>query len=184
LAPSSLRHKIRDFFLQLNPCGNSPYVTSSHILSDERMGFSLMNRLHLFKCTYRTYNVIENSSFCTTYTSSVSSDFAEHIMLMLCILCYNGSLVIWKVVSLTNVKFSPLIFYMSGFALSYTTNVFILMILYDFYLLTAQFCLISVYIYIYNGRLKVVCKSQTSAHLGKFPMMLRPLFCRHCNFKR
>jgi hypothetical protein len=37
------------------------------------------------------------------------------------------------VVSLTTAKFKPLIFSMSGFALSYTVNVFILMILYDFY---------------------------------------------------
>jgi hypothetical protein len=29
LAPSSLRFMTRDFFFQLNPCGHSPYVTSS-----------------------------------------------------------------------------------------------------------------------------------------------------------
>jgi hypothetical protein len=34
------------------------------------------------------------------------------------ILCYNGSLVIWTVVSLTTAKFKPLIFSMSGFTLS------------------------------------------------------------------
>jgi hypothetical protein len=35
---------------------------------------------------------------------------------------------------------------MPGFTLSYTANMFILMILYDFFLLPAQFCYITVYI--------------------------------------
>jgi hypothetical protein len=48
------------------------------------------------------------------------------------ILCYNGSLVTWTVVSLTTAKFKPLIFSVFGFALSYTANMFILVILYDF----------------------------------------------------
>jgi hypothetical protein len=48
------------------------------------------------------------------------------------ILCYNYSLVTGKVVSLTAAKFKPLIFSMSGFALSYAGKMFILMILYDF----------------------------------------------------
>jgi hypothetical protein len=60
-------------------------------------------------------------------------------MPILRILRYNGSLVTWTVLSLTTVKFKPLIFSMSGFALSYTTNMFILIILYDFCLLLAQF---------------------------------------------
>jgi hypothetical protein len=63
------------------------------------------------------------------------------------ILCYNGSLVIWKVVSLTTAKFKPLISSVSGFALFYAANVFILMILYDFCLSSAQFCYIIVCIW-------------------------------------
>jgi hypothetical protein len=58
------------------------------------------------------------------------------------ILRYNGSLVAWTVVSLTTAKLKPFIFSMSGFILSYTTNTFILMILYDFCLSPAQFCYI------------------------------------------
>jgi hypothetical protein len=44
LATSTLIPMIRNIF-QLNRCGNSPYV--SNILSNERMGLSLMNRLRL-----------------------------------------------------------------------------------------------------------------------------------------
>jgi hypothetical protein len=58
-------------------------------------------------------HVIENSSFCTTHKSSVSTGFAEQIMPVLHILCYNSSLVIWTVISLTTAKFMPLIFSMS-----------------------------------------------------------------------
>jgi hypothetical protein len=86
----------------------------------------------------------------------------------------------WTIVSLTTTEFKPLILSMSGFALSYTSNIFILMTLYDFCLLPAQFC----YIIIYIGTLKAVCKSRTGVHLGKCPMMRRTLCCTHCNFKR
>jgi hypothetical protein len=51
------------------------------------------------------------------------------------ILRYNGSLVIWTVVSLTVTEFKSFVFSMSGFALSYDANIFILMILCDFCLL-------------------------------------------------
>jgi hypothetical protein len=50
-------------------------------------------------------------------------------MLISHILCYNGSLVTWKVVSLTT-KFKPLILFMSCFTLSLSANMFTLMILY------------------------------------------------------
>jgi hypothetical protein len=68
-------------------------------------------------------------------------------MLILRILCYNGSLFTWTVVSLTTAKFKPHMFPMSGLAFpySYSTNMFILMILYDFCLSPAQFCHIIVY---------------------------------------
>jgi hypothetical protein len=67
-------------------------------------------------------------------------------MPILRILCYNGSLVTWTIVRLTTAEFKSLIFSVSGFSLSYTTNMLILMILYDFCLLPAQFCYIIVYI--------------------------------------
>jgi hypothetical protein len=44
-------------------------------------------------------------------------------MLILLILCYNGSLVTWTVVSSTAAKCKPLIFSMSGFALSYKVKI-------------------------------------------------------------
>jgi hypothetical protein len=64
-------------------------------------------------------------------------------MPVLYILCYNGSLVSWTVVSLTAAKFKPL---MSAFYLSYAANMFILMILCNFCLLPEQICYIIVYI--------------------------------------
>jgi hypothetical protein len=50
------------------------------------------------------------------------------------------------VVSLTTAKFKSLIFSMVGFTLSYSANMFILIVLYDFCFLPAQFCYIIVYI--------------------------------------
>jgi hypothetical protein len=53
---------------------------------------------------------------------TVSPGFAEQIMSILLILCYNGSLVTWTVVSLAVPKFKPLIFSMAGLTLSYAAN--------------------------------------------------------------
>jgi hypothetical protein len=72
-----------------------------NILSDEKMGFSLISMLGLSSSVHFAHNVTENSSFCTTHKSSVSKDYAEQIMPVLCNLCYNGSLVTWSIVSLT-----------------------------------------------------------------------------------
>jgi hypothetical protein len=84
-------------------------------------------------------------------------------MHILRILCNNGSLVTWKVVSLTAAKFK-LLYFMSRFALSYAANMFILMILYDFCLFPAQFCYIIVYIR----------KVESRVHLSIiFPLPLR-----------
>jgi hypothetical protein len=55
-------------------------------------------------------HVIENSSVFTICKSSLSPGFAKQIMHILHILCYNGSLVTWKVVSLTVARFKPLIY--------------------------------------------------------------------------
>jgi hypothetical protein len=59
------------------------------------------------------------------------------------------------VVSLTTAKFNPIIFSMSGFALSYTANMFILMILYDFCLSPAQLCYIIVHIRKVESRVQI-----------------------------
>jgi hypothetical protein len=128
-ASSPLRLMTRDFFSPLDPCGHSPYVTSS-----------LMRRWvwPFVKRTYRTYGMLLKILPCALYTSPVSTGFAKQIMPVLRILCYNGNLATWTFISLmTTTKFKPLIFSMSGFALSYTANMFILMILYDFCLLPA-----------------------------------------------
>jgi hypothetical protein len=88
---------------------------------------------YFFKCMCRTYDMLfKILPFFAIYKSSASTGFAEQIMPILLILCYNGSLVTWTVVSLTTAKFKPLTFSVSGFALSYTTNMFILKILCDF----------------------------------------------------
>jgi hypothetical protein len=72
------------------------------------------------------------ASFCTTHKSSVSTCFAEQIMPILHILCCNGCLATWTVVSLATSKFKRPIFSMSGFTLFYAANMFILIISYDF----------------------------------------------------
>jgi hypothetical protein len=112
------------------------------------MGLSLMNMLGFSSSVHFAYTVCyrRNSWLCATHKSFVSTGVSEQIMPILHFLCHNGSLVTWTVASLTTAKFNPLIFSTSGFALSYTTNMFILMILYDFCLFPAQFCYIIVYI--------------------------------------
>jgi hypothetical protein len=93
----------------MNPCGNSPYVTSS---LTRRWG-CLLWRCLAFRQLYvwHIWHVIENFSFCTTHKSSISTGFTEQIMPILRILCYNGSLVTWTVVGLTTAKFKPLLLY-------------------------------------------------------------------------
>jgi hypothetical protein len=77
-------------------------------------------------------------SFYSIYKSSASPGFPRQILPILFSLCYNGSLVTWKAVSLTTSKFNPLIFLMSGFALSCAADLAILMILYDFCLIVGR----------------------------------------------
>jgi hypothetical protein len=69
--------------------------------------------------------------------------------------CYNSSLVIWTVVCLTAAKFKPLIFPLSGFALSNIANICIFMILYDFCLFPALFCYIIVYIWKFESHVQI-----------------------------
>jgi hypothetical protein len=131
-------------FFKLNPCGHSPYVTPSLT-----RGLVCLLWICLAFCQVyvsHIWHVIEYFSFCIIYKSSVSPDFAKQIMSILRTLCYNGSLTTWTVLSLTTAKFKPLKFFTSAFAFSYTANMFILIILYDFCLLPAQFYYIIVYI--------------------------------------
>jgi hypothetical protein len=106
LASSPLRLTTRDFF-QLNPCGHSPYVTSS---LTKRWVCPLWICLAICQVyVLHIWHVIKNSFFCTIYKPPVSPGFRKQIMLILCILCYNGSLVSWMVISLTTANFKPLI---------------------------------------------------------------------------
>jgi hypothetical protein len=116
-----------EIFFQLNSCGNSPYAISSLT----KRWVCLLWICLAFSQVYISHmqHVTKHSSFCTTHKSSAITDFAEQIMPTLPILCYNGRLVTWTVVSLTTAKFKFLIFSLSGFTLSYTANMFILMIL-------------------------------------------------------
>jgi hypothetical protein len=114
------------------------------------------------------------------YTSRLSVQAAKQIMPILRILRYNGSLVTLTVVSLTTGKFKPHRFSISGFALSYSANVFIAIILYDFCLLSAQFC----YIILYRRKAESCVQVADRRHLGIFPVVLSNLSYRRCNFKR
>jgi hypothetical protein len=115
------------------------------------------------------------------YIHSVSTDFAKQIMPILRISSYNSSLVIWTVISWTTAKFKPLILSMSSFALSYTAKMFILMTLYDFCLLPAQFW----YIIIYVGKADSHVQNANHYEPSKFPMeqITFFFFCGNCNFK-
>jgi hypothetical protein len=62
-----------------------------------------------------------------------------------CSSCYNRCLVTWTVMCLTTTKLKPLIFSVSGFAISNVTNDCIFMMLYYFCLLPAQFHSIIMY---------------------------------------
>jgi hypothetical protein len=146
---------------QLNPSAFSPYITSC---LTRGWVCILWICLAFIKCIYIAHkHVIENSSFCAIYEyrSSVSPGFAKQIMPILFILCYNGSLVTWMVVSLTTTKFKPLIFSVSGFALTYVMNIFMLM---DPWLLPAKFCYIIIYIQKVEDRVEI----SDSVHFGNF----------------
>jgi hypothetical protein len=123
LVPSPLRITTRAlffFFLQLNPSGHSPYATSSLM---RRWVCLLWTCLAFVKCTYCTYSMSLKLLTCAVHTSSLCQyRLCKASMSILVILCYNGSLVTWRVVSLTAAKFKPLIFSMSGFTLFYAAN--------------------------------------------------------------
>jgi hypothetical protein len=96
------------FFWQLNSCGHSPITSSltrgGVCLIWIRFASPLSSlRIAHIACYWKYF-------LCTIYKPSVSPGFAKQIMSSLLILCYNGSLVTWTVVSLTTAKFKPLIF--------------------------------------------------------------------------
>jgi hypothetical protein len=84
------------------------------------------------------------------------------------------------VISLTAAKFKPCIFSMSGFTLSCASNMFILMILYDFCLLPAQFYYMIVYVRKVESHVQIADRCAP----WKISNGAENLVCRHCNFKR
>jgi hypothetical protein len=62
---------------------------------------------------------------------------------------------------MTTARFKPLVFSVSGFALSYIANMFILMILYDFCVSPAKFCYVIAYIGQVESRVQIAgqCES-------------------------
>jgi hypothetical protein len=135
LASTHLRPTTREFFFQINLCSNSPYVTSSLT----RRWVCLLWTCLVFRLVYIPWHW--KFFFCTSNKPSFSTGFAGQTMSILLILYYNGSLVAWTVISLTMTKFKHLTFSMSGFTFSYTSNMFILMIPYDFCLLPENFAI-------------------------------------------
>jgi hypothetical protein len=90
-----------------------------NILSDEKICLPLLDMLDLFQVhVLHILHVIENVSLLHYIRILCQSSLyrADHAYIV--ILCYNGSLVSWMVVNLTATRFKPLIFSMSGFALS------------------------------------------------------------------
>jgi hypothetical protein len=90
------------------------------------------------KCTYSTYSVLWEILPCTLHTSSLSLQALQSRSYLSYVPYATTAAYSWTVVSLTAAKFKPLIFSTSVFALSYSANIFILMILYDFYLSAAS----------------------------------------------
>jgi hypothetical protein len=88
----------------------------------------------------------------------------------------NDSLVTWTVIHMTASKFKPLIFSVSGFALSNVSNIFIFMILDDFSLLPAWFCYLIINVRYMKSLMHIAMR------FGKLPMVRRTLFCSLCNF--
>jgi hypothetical protein len=124
-------------------------TTKSHMMTRSRTpdrsgGKPATNRLS-YGATH-IQHVIENSFFCTTRKSSVSTGFTEQIMPVLGILMLQWQLSHLNILKLDHAMIKPLIFSMFGFTLSYIASISILMIVYDFCLLPLQFCGIIIYI--------------------------------------
>jgi hypothetical protein len=115
------------------------------------------------KRTYRVYGMVVSILPCALYTSPVSVQGLQgrscpsslpHVTLQ-------RQLSRLAVVSLTASKLEPLKSTVFDLAVSYAANMFIHIILYDFSLLSAQFCYIIVYMYICSVVVKALfCKPE------------------------
>jgi hypothetical protein len=102
------------FFFQLDPWGHSHYVTSCLMRGclPLRNMFGLPSNVHIghVACYWKFLPFALSKSL-------VSTGFAKQIMPILLILCCNGSILIWTVVSLTTAKLKSLIFFYVRFRL-------------------------------------------------------------------
>jgi hypothetical protein len=94
--------------------------------------------INLLVCPIYIFHVIKYMYVCTTYTRPLLVQAqCSRSWHTISNSCYNSSLITWTVVCLTAAKFKPLIFPVSGFALSNVANICIFMISYDFCLFRA-----------------------------------------------
>jgi hypothetical protein len=100
LAQSPLRLTTRDFFPPVNRCGHNPYVTSSLMRGWVCLlwiGLAFSNVRITYIACYWKCSVLH----CIEVPCQSRLWKADHVYL---ILCYNGNLVTWTVVSLTAAK--------------------------------------------------------------------------------
>jgi hypothetical protein len=147
LGAKPLEFTTRHLFWRLNRSGYNPYVTFS---LTGRWICLLWTCLAFVKCTYRTYNMLSKFRPCALYTCSLSVQ-AFQSRSCLSYLSW-ATMAAWAVVGLTAAIFKPLISSMSGFALLYAANMFILMILYDLCLLPTS-----------NDHFTILSKSQVTS---------------------
>jgi hypothetical protein len=125
----------RDYFN--SPCGHSAYVKSS--LEDMNMlGLLLSVRIAHIACYSEFFLLHYKQILCQSRLCKADGAHLTYLMLQ-------RQHIPWMVVSLTTSKCKPVIFSVSSFALFYTWNMFILMILDDICLLPAQFFHMNVY---------------------------------------
>jgi hypothetical protein len=131
VASSLTRGRVCNLLLLLVP---ARAVSLLPALSDERSGLS-------FICIRYLHHLWYSSRMYIQYIQGIvqsrlgTADYA----LVTSNLHNNDSLVTWTVIHMTAAKFKPLIYSVSGFALSNAANSFIFMILDDFCLLPAWF---------------------------------------------
>jgi hypothetical protein len=133
------------FFLQLTPCGHSPYVTSS---LTRWVCLLWIGLVFFFKRTYRTNRMLLKIIpfalyivLCQFRLWKADHAYLTYLVLQRQLSHLNGS-------KLDRRQFRSLIVSMSRFALSYAANMYIFIILYDFCLLPAQFYYTNINIYI------------------------------------
>jgi hypothetical protein len=115
--------------LQLNPCGHNPYVSSS------------LTRT----CYWKLFLVHYKQVLCQFRFLKADHGYFTYHVLQRQLSHLNGR----------KLDHRQVLFYMSGFALPYTTNMFILIILYGFCLLPAQLCYIIVHIRKVESRVQI-----------------------------